>query len=175
MRAVVASDSGSAAEIAFIYRGPSAVVAPLGSGELRRQIGLKLRARDTCNVVYVMWHVEPTPGVFVSVKHNPTMTKNEECGPRGYLNLTPSSGSQPPPVVAGSSHTLRAELQGAVLRVTADGLLAWKATLPADAFAFDGPAGVRSDNGEFDFELRAARMGRDGSCAERIQEVWPAR
>src|SRR5262249_51790736 len=71
MRAVVARDSSRSAEIAFVYRGPSATTSPLASGELRRQIGLKLRAADTCNVVYVMWHVDPTPGVFVSVKHNP--------------------------------------------------------------------------------------------------------
>ncbi|MDP9035001.1 MAG: hypothetical protein M3O50_09345, partial [Myxococcota bacterium] len=154
MRAVIASDLGSAAELAFTYRGPSADVAPLGNGELRRQIGLKLRARDTCNVVYVMWHIEPTPGVFVSVKRNATASKNEECGPRGYMNLKPSAERQPPPIVTGGSHVLRADVEGATLRVRADGVVVWEGALPAEAFAFDGPAGVRSDNGTFDFELR---------------------
>ncbi|MEA2752645.1 MAG: hypothetical protein QOI41_6788, partial [Myxococcales bacterium] len=68
VRAVIAGDRSRAAELAFVYRGPSVSTAPLANGELRRQIGLKLRAQDTCNVVYVMWHVERSPGAFVSVR-----------------------------------------------------------------------------------------------------------
>ena len=30
--------------------------------DARRQVGLKLRARDGCNVVYVMWRIEPKAG-----------------------------------------------------------------------------------------------------------------
>jgi hypothetical protein len=39
----------------------------------------------------------------------------------------------------------------------------WSGTLSKEAFGFDGPVGMRSDNGEFDFELRIpdgeARVG----------------
>ena len=72
------------AEIAFVYRGPTRRDAPLASGELRRQIGLKLRAKDTCNVVYVMWHIEPSRGIEVSVKSNPGQATHEACADRGY-------------------------------------------------------------------------------------------
>ena len=57
VRVLLGKTPRSSAAIAFTYVGPTPVDVPLASGELRRQIGLKLRARDTCNVVYVMWHV----------------------------------------------------------------------------------------------------------------------
>ncbi len=62
LRAVARSGSGEAAELAFRYLGPTAREIALGNGEKRRQIGLKLRAQDTCNLVYVMWRLEPAPG-----------------------------------------------------------------------------------------------------------------
>jgi hypothetical protein len=43
-----------------------------------------------------------------------------------------------------------------VLRVEVDGALAWRGTLPAEAFAFDGPVGIRTDNGRFAVDLRVA-------------------
>src|SRR5438132_550825 len=51
MRGVAAADASRKAEVAFTYRGPSRNDVPLANGEVRRQIGLKLRAQDTCNVV----------------------------------------------------------------------------------------------------------------------------
>jgi hypothetical protein len=155
VRAVVEGEPRSAgAEIAFTYRGPTRNAEPLASGELRRQIGLKLRARDTCNVVYVMWHIEPTGGVFASVKANPDKASHAECGDRGYINLKPATRGAVSAIRPGERHTLGARIEGRVLRVTADGALAWEGLLPPEAFAFDGPVGIRSDNGEFDVELR---------------------
>ena len=154
MRGVVAGDASRIAEIAFTYRGSSRDIEPLANGEVRRQIGLKLRAENTCNVVYVMWHVEPTPGVFVSVKSNPGQARHAACGANGYINLRPRSSAQPAVIRVGEAHTMRAEIEGTTLRVTADGVVAWEGPLPNEAFGFDGPAGVRSDNGEFELELR---------------------
>jgi hypothetical protein len=154
MRGIVGGDTGQAAEIAFTYGGPSATTTPLANGELRRQIGLKLRAKDTCNVVYVMWHISPHPGVAVSVKYNPGRSTHDGCGAGGYETVQSGSTSLAPAVRVGDRHTLRAELDGQILRVTADTELVFEAPLPAEAFRFDGPAGVRSDNGRFDFELR---------------------
>jgi hypothetical protein len=159
-RAETVGPPPSAAEIAFVYRQPTAHDAPLASGELRRQIGLKLRARDACNVVYVMWHVAPSPGLEVSVKSNPGLTTHEECGDRGYTFVKPAWSREPEPVREGEARVLGAALQGSTLRVTADGVPAWEGTLPAQAFAFDGPAGVRSDNGVFDVELRVSPPAR---------------
>jgi hypothetical protein len=142
----------SAAEIRFVYRGPSTVEKPLASGELRRQIGLRLRARDACNVVYVMWHIEPTHRIEVSVKANPELDTHAKCGDRGYSFVRPSWSSDGEKAVRiGEQHALRAAILGHDLQVTADGRLCWKGRLPDAAFTFDGPAGVRSDNGSFDF------------------------
>ena len=158
MRAVVAGDVSSAAELEFTYRGPSAETAPLASGELRRQIGLKLRAKDTCNVVYVMWHLEPTPGIAVSVKSNPGASTHQQCGDHGYINLRPTTSALVAPILRDEAHALRAEIQGDVLRVLADGVVVWAGALPPQAFAFDGPAGIRSDNGAFDFDIRVPHL-----------------
>jgi hypothetical protein len=151
------------AEIAFAYRGPTRLDAPLASGELRRQIGLKLRARDSCNVVYVMWHIEPSRGIEVSVKSNPGQASHEECADRGYTFIKPSwVGAGLGDIQAGSRHVIAATVAGATLRVVADGRPAWVGDLPPEAFAFDGPVGVRSDNGAFDVDLRASQAGAEG-------------
>lgn len=162
VRAVVASDRSHAAALAFVYRGPSVSTAPLASGELRRQIGLKLRAQDTCNVVYVMWHVEPSSGVFVSVKHNAGASTHGECGAGGYENLKPRHSSAAPLIEPGAAHVLEAVLDGLDIVVKADGNVVWRGELPASALEFDGPVGLRSDNGTFDFELRVPGGSRAG-------------
>ncbi|MDB5219510.1 MAG: hypothetical protein JWO86_7437 [Myxococcaceae bacterium] len=157
MRAVISGDTSQTAELAFQYLGPSATTALLAHGELRRQIGLKLRAKDSCNVVYVMWHIEPTPGIAILVKRNADVSTDAECGTDGYLTVARTTDTRAPLLRSGESHLLRADLDGDTLTVLADGALAWKGTLPDEALAFDGPAGVRSDNGNFDFELRVPR------------------
>ena len=118
-----------------------------------------------------MWHVEPTPGIHVSVKHNPGQRSHEDCGARGYTNLRPAVGASPAPIRAGEPHTLRADLDGDVLTVLADGELAWKGIIPAEASTFDGPAGIRSDNGHFDFELRVPGGSRPGPLCPGGQPV----
>lgn len=158
MRAVAAGSTGGAAELSFVYRGAAPDVVLLASGELRRQIGLKLRAQDTCNVVYVMWEIAPRPHVAVSMKRNPGRSTHSECGPTGYVALKPRAHAPAPPVLGtGERHTLRAEIGAGSLRVEADGDVVWEGELPPAALDFDGPAGMRSDNGVFDFELRVAR------------------
>jgi hypothetical protein len=152
MRAEVRGDDGDAAELSFVFKGASDETTPLANGETRRQIGLKLRAQDTCNLVYVMWHESPTPGIHVSVKHNVGKTTHAECGDHGYVNLQPMR-TQPPPIAIGERHRLRAEIEGTTLRVHADEVLIWEGPLPSMALTLVGPAGVRSDNGMFDFEL----------------------
>jgi hypothetical protein len=154
MRAVIAGDDSSVAELDFIYRGPSTQTTPLASGELRRQIGLKLRAKDTCNVVYVMWHAAPDEGIAVSVKNNPGKSTHEACGDQGYVNLRATSAAIVPRLLPNERHVLRAEIAGTTMRVLVDGAAAWSGTLPPQAFTFSGPAGLRSDNGVFDFDLR---------------------
>ena len=137
----------------FKYRGPSQGMIPLASGEERRQIGLKLRAADSCNLIYVMWHLAPSHEIEVSVKHNPGQSRHEECRDHGYRFIRPSwQWDQLRPIEPGEQRDLRASLRGRQLKVWTDGRLAWRGTLPEEIFQFDGPAGVRSDNGEFEIE-----------------------
>lgn len=141
------------AELRFTYLGATAEQKPLQSGEMRRQLGLKLRAQDGCNVVYVMWRIEPKAGLVVSMKHNPGMHRSDDCGNSGYQTVKPRSKTDVPVLEPGASHILRAELEGTALKVKVDGEPVWEGTLPAEALSFDGPVGLRSDNGRFDVEL----------------------
>jgi hypothetical protein len=154
-RAVILDSGGRSAEIRFRYLGPSAETKPLASGELRRQIGLKLRAQDTCNLVYAMWHIEPDAKVGVSVKRNPGKRTHEECHAGGYVTIKPSVSAAPPRVAVGEWRDLRADLRGVELTLIADGATVWRGTLPSDINEFDGPSGLRTDNARFEFEFLA--------------------
>jgi hypothetical protein len=157
LRAELAPSSRARLELTFRYLGPSRATAPLASGELRRQIGLKLRAQDTCNVVYVMWQIAPAPRLEVSVKHNPDAHTHEQCRDHGYTFVKPSwqnERAQHPLIELDQPHRLAATLQGRTLEISLDDAAAWRGELPATALAFDGPGGIRSDNGDFDVELR---------------------
>jgi len=154
-RAVVRFTSDAQAEVKFRYLGPSAGDKPLASGELRRQIGLKLRAQDTCNLVYAMWHIEPDSRVAVSVKRNPGKSANEQCHAGGYINLKPTTPGSPPKIAIGEEHVLKAALVGRRLTVWADGRVAWNGDLDARAFEIDGPVGLRTDNARFAFAFLA--------------------
>ena len=155
MRAVVPWSDGEEAELRFRYDGPSDGVAPLASGDVRRQVGLKLRAEDGCNLVYVMWRIDGKQPIVVSTKRNRGQHTHRQCGARGYRNLVARAGTQPPALVAGAEHRLHAKLEGLVLRVWVDRVLAWEGDVGADAATLRGPAGVRSDNGRFQLELLA--------------------
>ena len=168
MRAVIAGDSSPSAELEFTYRGPSTQTVPFASGEVRSQIGLKLRAKDTCNIVYVMWYATPGKGVHVAVKNNRGQSTHAECVDRGYIAVAPEWSTPLPVIQLGEKRVLRADIEGHVITVHVDGALAWKGTLPSEAFTFDGPVGIRSDNGIFDFNLRVAQPHHEGAhCAKR--------
>jgi hypothetical protein len=158
-RAVVrsmADAADQAAEIRFRYLGASQTDKPLASGELRRQIGLKLRAADSCNVVYVMWHIAPDSRIAVSVKRNAGHS-HAQCGAHGYQSIAPQRQAPPRPIRPGEVHTLRAELRGRALTVTADGKLVWRGTLADQPPA--GPPGFRTDNARFVLEYFARDPG----------------
>jgi hypothetical protein len=165
-RAVVRTSTASRAEIRFRYLGPSEGSKPLASGEMRRQIGLKLRALDQCNLLYVMWHIEPDSRVAVSIKRNPGMYTHEQCGANGYINLRPPTKVTVPPIRPGEAHVLRAALQGDALTVYADGTVAWAGQVGNGVADIDGPVGFRTDNARFEFEFFA-----DVTAGDRSQSV----
>ncbi len=180
MRAIALDSSGDAASLSFTFRGDTATSRSLASGESRRQLGLKLRAQDGCNLLYVMWRLDPAPSLSVSLKHNPGMRTHRECGARGYMPLKPARAPAPvrgpapasdpvrgpgptasalaagsalaavPALTPGSSHNLRAEIAGDELLAWIDDQLVWRGPLPPTARSLSGPAGLRSDNVRFD-------------------------
>jgi hypothetical protein len=151
-RAVVrGGGDASAASITFTANGQSEKTRALASGQLRRQIGLKLHAENGCNLVYVMWRLDPKPMVEVSVKRNPGKRNNKECGNGGYTKVRPDKKRAVPALEYGRQHVLAAELSSGALVAWIDGRVAWRGELPPDAGELRGPAGLRSDN--LDYEL----------------------
>ena len=145
------------ARLRFRFDGNSAATAPLGSGRVVRQIGLKLRSNDPCNLLYVMWRHRPDPAVAISVKRNPGQTTSAQCGNRGYTSLAripvppDPSGSHPTRELRISMFPLRDSL---VLRVFRSGSQVYAKTLaPSLVGGLDGPVGIRSDNGNYTFQL----------------------
>jgi hypothetical protein len=152
-RAIVMSHAAPGiAEIRFTYVGPSEGSKPLASGEMRRQIGLKLRAQDQCNLLYVMWHIEPDAKFAVSVKRNPGQDTHAQCDAHGYTTIRPRTSTTLPRVLPGESHTLRAELTGDDLTVTADAKIVWVGSIGNGLTAINGPIGLRTDNARFEFD-----------------------
>jgi hypothetical protein len=150
MRAFAHETSGDAAALTFTYRGETEHARALASGQERRQLGLKLRAANGCNLVYVMWRLDPKPKLDISIKYNPGMATHKQCGASGYTKVAPVEHMAVPPLVAGDTHTLHAEIAGDQLTVWIDDQPSWRGTLPAHARELSGPAGLRSDNLAFD-------------------------
>jgi hypothetical protein len=141
------------------YLGESTTTVPLGSGAIRRQIGLKIASADPCNLIYVMWHAYPTRNVQVQVKRNPGQTTSAQCGNNGYTTLANFSLGAGDGTSDHSAHQLEVQMRrdtsGAIgLTILADGeTLGDVALTAAQSAGLDGPIGVRSDNGDYLFRL----------------------
>lgn len=158
MRAYLNASTPPMVEAHVTFLGGTANEARLGSGELRRQFGLKLRAADSCNLVYAMWRIDPESKLVVSIKSNPGQHTSAECANHGYRNIKPRHSIPVPALRSGDTHTLRAEMNGDELHVFADNSLVWEGPLGPDALLFDGPVGIRSDNAHLQLELRTAPL-----------------
>lgn len=170
MRAVALGTSGDAAALRFVFRGETAKSRELASGETRHQLGLKLRAQDGCNLVYVMWRLDPKPSLEVQLKLNPGKRTHRECGANGYTRLKPARSSASslaavPSLSPGSSHTLRAEIVGDDLLAWIDDQLVWRGPLPPSTRTLSGPAGLRSDNVRFDLVSFSAAPASSSSAS----------
>ena len=168
-RAFSRESTGDAAALTFALHGETSTTRELASGALRRQIGLKLRAADGCNLVYVMWRVDPKPMLEVSVKSNPGKHDSKDCGANGYIKVKPH------PTVhelrGGETHELRADISGDMLTASIDGTVVWHGELPAEARDLEGPAGVRSDNLAYEITSFAApRAAQVAPCNEQASD-----
>jgi hypothetical protein len=155
MRAFVRGSQGDAGKIEFSYDGPTKQVSHLASDDVREQLGLKLRAEDGCNLIYVVWRFSPKPELVVQLKRNPGSHTNVECGTHGYERVRPSSHVSVAAPKPGSKHSLEASIHGDELTATVDGTVVWQGTLPASANELHGPIGVRTDNVEATLALTA--------------------
>jgi len=174
MRAYLNAFTPQLVEAHFTYLGPTENEARLGSGELRRQFGLKLRSQDACNLVYAMWRFEPESKLVVSVKSNPGQHSSTQCGNRGYRNIKPRRSTPVPALRSEDAHTLRAEMNGAEMKVFVDNSLVWEGSVGPDALGFDGPVGIRSDNVHLQIDLRAgqplkAQPGHAAGCRSGVE------
>jgi hypothetical protein len=155
MRAYLNASTPQEVEVHFTYLGSTGNEARLGSGELRRQFGLKLRAQDACNLVYAMWRIEPESKLVVSVKSNPGQRTSAECGNRGYRNIKPQHSKPVPLLREGETHNLRAEMNSDEVRVFADNALVWEGSVGSDTLSLNGPVGMRSDNARLELQFLA--------------------
>ena len=117
-----------------------------------------VRAADACNLVYVMWRIEPQSKLVVSVKSNSGQHTSAECSNRGYTNIKPAHATPVPVLREGQSHTLHAVMNGELLRVWADDRLVWEGNLGPAAASMQGPVGIRSDNARLQLQLFAAEL-----------------
>ena len=163
-RAVTAATSEPHAQLRFTYLGQTSTTRALGSGAVRQQLGLKLRAQDPCNLVYVMWRIDPDQKLVVSIKQNPGQRTSRECGNRGYKNFKPKTSAPLPPLKPSSTHVLRADMTGGDLQVRVDDALVWEGSLGPEAVALEGPIGVRTDNVRIEAELLGPGNGTPRAC-----------
>jgi hypothetical protein len=169
MRAFVTATTPQAVEAQLTYLGPTRSESRLGSGAMRRQFGIKLRAQDACNLVYAMWRIEPESQFVVSIKSNPGMHSSSECGNHGYRNIRPSHTSTVPRLSPGDSHALFVDMTGTEMHVSVDGNAVWEGDLGPAALSLDGPVGVRTDNGRFEFQLFVRKLGAPIACPAAAQ------
>jgi len=154
VRAIAPLTSGTAGRLAFDALGRTTTERDLASGQARHQVGLKLRAQDSCNVLYVMWRSDK-PRLEVSLKLNAGSRTHAQCGAAGYTKLRGTT--RPIPALTGA-HELRGEVVGNELTAWVDGQVAWRGTLPAEALALTGPSGFRTDNIEVELAAFSAPL-----------------
>ena len=150
VRGVSEDSTEHTAEMRFRWLGATEETTALGSGAVRQQAGLKLRAADGCNLIYVMWRFEPESQIVVSYKRNEGMTVHKECGNGGYTNL---KYVDVPQVQVGEEHVLKATNDGQHVTVWADGEQIWDGDMGETVLEFDGHPGFRTDNARLEMEL----------------------
>jgi hypothetical protein len=154
MRLVAPGTSGTSALLAFTAFGDTTPLVPLASGAIRRQICLKLRAADGCNLIYACWRVGSAK-IVVQVKSNPGDHDAGDCGAGGYSTMTPTWAATVPTLADGMPHSITADLDGTALTVSVDATTAWTGAVDPVALTVNGPVGVRSDNERWTGALRA--------------------
>jgi hypothetical protein len=87
----------------------------------------------------------------------PGQHTSAQCGNRGYRNIKPRRGAPVPVLLSGEARFLRAEMNGAEMKIFAVRKLVWDGSVGSDALNFDGPVGLRSDNARLQIAVRASQ------------------
>lgn len=170
-RAVVKSSDDDFAAIEFEYLGPTSTDAALASGRIVRQLGVKLHARDSCNVIYVMWNTDPSAGVQISTKINPTKSTHAQCGVKGYKLVYESKPGEIPAIRIGEPRRLEAALKDRTLTVKIDDKDVWRGDIGEDAVKSSGYSGIRTDNVRVRFKWLTAPQLPAGKAAKDAPKV----
>jgi hypothetical protein len=141
-------------KIRFESRGQTAELKPFKSGIVKEQIGLKLRAMDGCNLVYVMWTLHPKEEITVRTKENPNKTESEDCESDGYTLLDTYRVPQKKSARNRRTSRLQADFVSKGNRhhvlVYVDNVRVLQVRIPHSFVStVNGPVGLRSDNGRF--------------------------
>jgi hypothetical protein len=154
IRATLLSSKSSVACLQFQYIGVTTKQIKSKDGTEFHQIGLKLLAKDSCNLVYIMWRIHPKEELVVQVKRNLGQSKNSECKNNGYTTIVRHPFSA---FGLGETHELMANILqenngGIEIKVWVD----WQEILlvpisKALIEGINGPPGIRTDNGQYDF------------------------
>lgn len=163
MRAYDSSSNGDVGSLQFKYRGRTKTVSKLASGSIRQQVGVKLRATDSCNLLYIMWQVYPSERIVVSRKENRGKKTHSQCGANGYTTL--KTLSVPRNLSARSKKTryLSAEIVSErYLNIYVNYKLHRSIPLDSKTRSFlkrtrHGHAGLRSDNASLIFKYMVER------------------
>jgi len=150
------------AKLRFSFKGRSDKTRKLASGSIKRQIGLKLRAKNACNLVYVMWSFLPTERITVHTKRNPGKSKSKQCGNNGYKLLKKYDVPASKSALDGRTARLQADFvtKGSTYYVDVYVDNKRVISVPIDAsFGSNvvGAAGLRSDNGKYLFRFWSGR------------------
>lgn len=98
IRATMRTGTAPLACLQFRYFWPTLTRATSGSGIEYHQVGLKLRSNNPCNLMYVMWRIQPKEELIVLVKRNPRQSTVRNAGIGG---TQPSSANPFPRFVLG--------------------------------------------------------------------------
>lgn len=169
-RAVVKLSDSSFAAIEFEYLGPTEKQAPLASGRVVHQLGVKLRSRG-CNSIYIMWDADEDSVLRISKQINPNVYMHAQCGVRGYKSIYQSNPGDFPPIRVGETRRLEASLEGRFLLVKIDGVKIWRGDVGVDAAALSGYSGIRTDNVRMKF--RWLRREDGSAVAESTEGKMP--
>jgi hypothetical protein len=135
----------------------------LESGEIRHQFGLFFRARDQCNLIYVMLRIDKTGNatdaaeLSVQEKKNPGKSMHQDCANNGYRNLSSSSNSKRVKLSSTSINQLELHDTGKDFVVWLNGERVWQHDAEEFSRPADGYIGVRSDNIKWRFKLSQVR------------------